>query len=114
MTHPPIRLDIDYRNEAVRCDVGDEWTWAALFAPGSSPRVLDQTLEAARRAGLKWHLLEEFNDIDTLDDLKNFAQAMPIDGSYQKLKNSLLCLFDYPQGLDYTGRRIKQERDSWP
>ena len=85
----------------------EEITW-------SSPRVLDQTLEAARRAGLKWHLLQEFNDIDTLDDLKNFAQAMPIDGSYQKLKNSLLCLFDYPQGLDYTGRRIKQERDSWP
>lgn len=82
--------------------------------PWSSERVLEQTLETARQAGLAWQLLEPLADIDTLEDLKKWTASMPFDGSCQKLKNSLLCLFDSPEGLDYTGRRIEQERDSWP
>ncbi|MGE0495240.1 MAG: TIGR04282 family arsenosugar biosynthesis glycosyltransferase [Vulcanimicrobiota bacterium] len=80
----------------------------------STEQVLGQTLEAAEQAGLSWHLLETLADIDSLEDLRKWASSMPFDGSCQKLKNSLLCLFDSPGGLDYTGRRIEQERDSWP
>lgn len=43
----------------------------------STSRVLDRTLEHARRLNLRVRLLDERNDLDTVDDL----ESLDLDGT---------------------------------
>lgn len=51
----------------------------ALFRdiPWSTASVLEETLAAARKAGVQWKLLETLHDLDLPDDLHLWAQSLP-------------------------------------
>ena len=43
----------------------------------STDKVLPQTIEHIKKLGLLYNLLPELNDIDTLEDLKEFPELIP-------------------------------------
>jgi rSAM/selenodomain-associated transferase 1 len=58
--------------------LGQRRVWPQLFTdiPWSSKRVLEQSLKAAQNSGLSVTLLPQWQDIDTVEDLKAYQKRM--------------------------------------
>lgn len=67
----------------------------ALFAgiPWSTDQVLSLTLEAARRLGLRTHLLPEWFDVDTERDLRRLRAAVAAGDGPRRTRRCLDAIF---------------------